>query len=91
MVVIQAGADMIQNANALDFVRLQYRHCKPILSIASDALLSEAGIPATLPDGSVDPALIVEKDECQTTSLEQFKKALEGHRSFARETPMPRA
>lgn len=43
---------------ALEFLRDQYRHCKPILASASSTPLFErVGIPLTLPDGSNDPGI----------------------------------
>jgi catalase len=81
---------MSRDANALDFVRQQYRHCKPIMVVGAGAgLLKEAGVPATLPDGSVDTALIGTHSETMPNALTAFKAALAGHRSFARETDPP--
>jgi catalase len=75
---------------ALDFVRLQYRHCKPILAVgAGAALLAKAGIPPLLPDGSPDPALIGTDPSDLADALVAFKAALAGHRAFARETDPP--
>ncbi|MFM9928278.1 hypothetical protein VLK31_35285 [Variovorax sp. H27-G14] len=43
------------DAHTLEFLRVPYWHCKPILAFgASQALLAEAQIPA-LPDGSAAP------------------------------------
>lgn len=84
---LQAG---LWDAHALDFVRQQYRHCKPIYAIASGAqLLSDAGVPSILPDGSPDPAIIIDQAPPLKDSLVQFKTALAAHRSFARETDPP--
>lgn len=79
------SADLLgRNAQAIDFLREQYRHCKPILALGGGAaLLTKAMIPTTLPDGSDDPALLIDG------SLEDFKQALASHRSFARETDPP--
>jgi catalase len=75
---------LARNAHAIDFLREQYRHCKPIMVLGSGAaLLAKAMIPATLPDGSDDPALLVD------AGLDAFKQALASHRSFARETDPP--
>jgi catalase len=81
---------MSRDANALDFVRQQYRHCKPIMVVGAGAgLLKAAGVPAALPDGSVDTALIGTHSETLPNALGAFKEALAGHRSFARETDPP--
>jgi len=82
--------DLLWDANALDFVRLQYRHCKPILAIGSGViLLNKAEIPTTLPDGSIDEAIFVADDLTLTEILTDFKKALASHRFFARELDPP--
>jgi len=85
MIVPDGAADLLaRNAHAIDFVREQYRHCKPILALGGGAnLLAKAMIPLTLPDGSDDPALLVDG------TLEAFATALAGHRAFARETDPP--
>jgi catalase len=79
------SADLLaRNAHAIDFLREQYRHCKPILALGTGAdLLVKAMIPPALPDGSADPALLIDG------SLDAFKEALASHRSFARETDPP--
>lgn len=85
MIVPDGAADTLaRNAHAIDFVREQYRHCKPILAMGSGAdLLAKAMVPTTLPDGSSDPALLVDG------VLADFQAALAGHRAFARETDPP--
>lgn len=87
----KAAKGWIQDAHALDFVRDQYRHCKPILTIGSGKeVLERAGVPITLPDGGADPALISAQEEELELALATFKTALAGHRKFARETDPPR-
>ncbi|CUI05277.1 catalase [Massilia antarctica] len=79
-----------RDAHALDFVREQYRHCKPILVVgAGAALLKKACVPPALPDGSADPALIGTEAGALAPALAAFKTALAAHRSFARETDPP--
>ncbi|MDN2716078.1 catalase [Janthinobacterium sp. SUN120] len=85
--VQQLGSD----ANALDFLRLQYRHCKPMLAVgAGKDLLDKADVPVTLPDGKPDPAIIVAPSGDVVKAVAAFKKALAAHRAFARETDPPR-
>ncbi|MBD8529240.1 MULTISPECIES: catalase [unclassified Massilia] len=81
----EKSADLLaRNAHTIDFLREQYRHCKTILALGGGAgLLVKAMLPPTLPDGSADPALMVDG------SLDAFKEALASHRSFARETDPP--
>jgi catalase len=85
VIIIQGDGSLQHNADALDFVRQQYRHCKPIYSIGGGILLAAAGVPSTFADGTPDPAVIVDQEKVQGASLTQFKNALAGHRSFERE------
>jgi catalase len=78
------------DAHALEFVRLQYRHCKPILAFGQGAdLLIKAGIPTTLPDGSPDAAVILVPNGQWRQGYTNFKSALTMHRFFMRETDPP--
>jgi len=93
-VIVPDGALAVEalakNAQVLEFLREQYRHCKPILAYGSGAdLLVKAMIPATLPDGSADPALIKGDPANADVALDAFKTALASHRVFARETDPP--
>jgi catalase len=84
-------AALMRDAHALEFLRDQYRHCKPMLVIgAATAVIDKAGIPAELPDGSEDSALIRVDTDAIDAGLATFKTQLAGHRSFARETEPPR-
>jgi catalase len=86
----ESGQQLARDANALDFVRLQFRHCKPILSLGDgSALLVKAGIPLTLPDGSPDPALFTADSSTLAQALSAFKAALAGPRAYVRETDPP--
>ena len=87
----QAGVKALSgDANALDFVRQQYRHCKPIMVIGAGAgLLQAAGVPATLPGGAQDAGLVGTHGETLPKALAAFKAALAGHRAFARESDPP--
>ncbi len=85
-----AALKLGRDAHALDFVRLQYRHCKPILVLgAGTGLLAKAGVPATLPDGSADAAIIGAENDDLAQAIAAFKQALAGHRDYARETDPP--
>ena len=51
------------DGRTLEFIKDQYRHCKPILALgAGDQLLGACGIDTALPDGEADPGLIVAAD-----------------------------
>jgi catalase len=94
-VVVPDGQEAVEmlgrDGHALEFVRDQYRHCKPILAVgAGPALLQMANIPPTLPDESDDPGLIGAQSGALQQALAAFKEALAGHRSFGRETDPPR-
>jgi len=79
-----AAQALARNAHAIDFVREQYRHGKPILVLGAGAgLLASAMIPMSLPDGSADPGLLVD------AGPDAFKAALAGPRVYARETDPP--
>lgn len=93
-VAIPGGESCINNlscdANALDFLRQQYRHCKPILVIGDAIdLLMKADIPTTLPSGEPDNALINSASEDIEEAVAQFEGKLAGHREFLRETDPP--
>lgn len=93
-VIIADGATSVlqlsKDANAIDFVRQQYRHCKPILTIGVGVdFLTKAQIPTTLPDGSVDPMIVLAEKAQLKIALTTFKEALANHRSFLRETDPP--
>ncbi|HEY0488751.1 MAG TPA: catalase [Telluria sp.] len=94
-VVVPDGEDSVaalsRDAHALDFVREQYRHCKPILVLGAGAgLLAKAGVPPKLPDGSDDPGLLGADGEDLKQALGAFKEALASHRSFGRESDPPK-
>ena len=93
--VVPNGAKAMEgwerDAHALEFVRDQYRHCKPLLVFGkSAALLEELGVPQTLPDGREDTGLISTGDDSPAAALKKFKAAIAGHRVFDRETDPPR-
>ncbi|UVW27572.1 catalase [Massilia sp. H6] len=92
--IVPDGAKAVEalarNAHAIDFVREQYRHCKPIMVLgAGENLLDKAMVPKALPDGSDDPGLIIGDAAKADAALDAFKEALAGHRAFARETDPP--
>ncbi|WP_026637506.1 catalase [Duganella zoogloeoides] len=89
-VVIADGAGSAKSlqaeAIALDFVRQQYNHCKPILAIGAGAdVLKKLGVQAKLPSGQGDPSLWIVDAGSVTTALAEFKAALGAHRNFQRE------
>ena len=91
--VLPDGAEAVNALRAdgrtLEFIKDQYRHCKPILALgASDQLLKACGIDPALPTGQPDPGLILASDA--STASDDFVAAIAKHRHFARETDPPR-
>ncbi len=77
----------VDDAHALDFVRLQFRHCKPLLVFgSSSALLKKAGIP--MGRKAADAGLII-AEPGDATALDSFIAVLATHRVFERETDPP--
>jgi catalase len=87
----EGAAEMLaQSGHAIEFLKDQYRHCKPILLMgASAALLGEANIPAALPSGDPDPGLLQFAARDSEAAIAAFVGALAQHRHFARETDPP--
>ncbi len=76
---------------ATEFIKDQYRHCKPILAFgASRALLEGAGVFTTLPSGEEDPGVLLCEEGNVTKALAAFTAAIARHRHFERETLPPR-
>jgi catalase len=76
---------LAQDGHTMEFIKDQYRHCKPILVMpASAALLEAAGASAKLPTGEADPGIVSGDD------VEAFIKAMARHRHPERETDLPR-
>jgi catalase len=85
-----AVAALSQSGHAIEFLKDQYRHCKPILLLGSaGALLDEAGVPASLPSGEADPGLLQFRAGDTESAVQAFVDALAAHRHFQRETDPP--
>ena len=92
-VVIPDGQGAVEklckNADAVDFIKQQYRHCKPMLVLgAGSMMLKRAEIETTLPDGTTDTA-IAGINAQPVPALAAFIKALAGPRMYAREMDPP--
>jgi catalase len=87
----KAGVDALQRiGHAMEFVKDQYRHCKPILALgASKAMLEAAGIFATLANGSPDPGILLYEAGSLDDAAEAFRGAVVRHRHWERETDPP--
>jgi catalase len=83
----RATEALSKNGRALEFLKEQYRHCKPILLLGTSLrLLDVVGIPAALPSGQPDTGLIT-GDAGET--IDRFIAAIAMHRHFARESEPP--
>jgi catalase len=75
---------------AAEFVKEQYRHCKPILALgAGQDLVENAGVPLKLSTGEPDSGVLIFPDESVTEALGKFVEAIATHRHFAREMDPP--
>jgi catalase len=77
--------------HALEFIKDQYRHAKPILAVGeAAALIENAGASAMLPTGKPDPGvLIVGPQESVAEALPRFIQAIARHRHHEREMDPP--
>jgi len=91
--VLPDGTEAIDALRAdgrtLEFVKDQYRHCKPILAVgAGHELLTACGIDTALPSGEADPGVITTSDARKAS--DGFIESIAKHRHFGRETNPPR-
>jgi catalase len=86
-----AAAEALGNfGQAPEFLKDQYRHCKPMLVLGKGAdLLQNAGIPKTLPSGEADPGLLIYEDGLRKDSIAKFAQAIAKHRHFERAMDPP--
>ena len=92
--VVPGGREAIKTlgklGHAAEFVKEQYRHCKPILVLgAGQDLVENSGVPLTLSNGDPDPGVLQFPDERVEEGLAQFVDAIAKHRHFAREMDPP--
>ena len=94
--VVVPGGDAVLAAlgQAQEFVKEQYRHCKPILVLGSpSALIEKVALPAMLPDGSADVGLVMASGSGSSSAdalVASFVAALAKRRFYERETDPPR-
>ncbi|WP_428311111.1 catalase [Hydrocarboniphaga sp.] len=97
-VVIPGGEAAQASLSALgqvkEFLKDQYRHCKPILALgASRQLIEAAGLPTVLADGSPDLGIIQDamsaKGKRRSAGVDAFIAALAKHRYFDRDMDPP--
>ena len=86
-----AADELSARGHALEFLKDQYRHCKPILLIgAARTLLDTAGIPAEAALGRSGCRTLQFEGEETDAAVPAFIAALTQHRNFERETDPPR-
>ena len=84
--------ELANNGFVLEFIKDQFRHCKPILAVGGSVrLLDAAGLPPSLPTGEVDPGVIRAEagGDRRAPGVDAFIEALARHRHWARETDPP--
>jgi len=87
----QAAVDALAlDGHTMEFIKDQYRHGKTILALgASTALLAQAGVPTSLPDGRPDVGLIAAPVGTAADAAATFIKGIALHRHPSRETDPP--
>jgi catalase len=93
-VAVLGGKDaVVQLGNvghALEFIKDQYRHAKPILALGEGAdLVENAGASANLPSGKPDPGMLIAKHGRAREALPAFIEAIARHRHHEREMDPP--
>jgi catalase len=85
----EAGVEALLGVgNTLEYVKDQYRHCKPILVLgAGSEILDAANIDPKLPNGEADPGILAWQDK--GNPINAFMAAVARHRHFERETDPP--
>jgi catalase len=86
-----AALALSRDGRAIEFVRDQFRHDKPMLALGGGSVLfTAAGIPTTLPGGEADPGVIEAPAPDFIAALARFKEVLARHKVYERETDPPR-
>jgi catalase len=86
-----AVSALAESGHALEFLKDQYRHCKPILLLGTAAdLLDAAGIALRLESDAEDTGLLEFAEGDEESATTAFVNALTRHRHFERETDPPR-
>ncbi|MBB5390463.1 MULTISPECIES: catalase [unclassified Herbaspirillum] len=82
----QAATLLAADPLVAEFVRDQYRHCKPLLVVGSaSSVIDKAELPNVLPNGDDDFSLAVGDAGQLPELLQQFVEALAGQRELGRE------
>jgi catalase len=92
--VLPAGEAAVKalalHGQAIEFVQLQYRHCKTLLVLGeSSALLEAAGALERLPEGGADPGLVIGAVDDLERLHGEFVAAVARHRHDVRDRDPP--
>lgn len=80
---------LARDAHVFEFVRDQFRHCKPILALGEGvSLLHAAGLGPALDPAALAPGVLLDDDPAR--GAQALALALGQHRAFERETDPPR-
>ncbi len=86
----KAAGALSADGRTVEFIKDQYRHCKPILALGdSSTLLEKAGISPTLPSGEPDPGLLLETESKDAVDPQAFIAAIAKHRVVERDQDPP--
>ena len=88
----EAVAGLAQDGHTMEFIKDQFRHCKPILAVGeARQLLLQAGLPISLDKSLAQggTGLIVADSGAGEGALAAFIEALGEHRHFGREMDPP--
>jgi catalase len=88
----EAVAALAQDGHTMEFVKDQFRHCKPILAFgASRLLLLRAGLPVSMDKSQAqgDTGLLFAEAADAEAAATAFLAAMAKHRHFGRETDPP--
>jgi catalase len=86
-----AGEVLADDADAVEFVRQQYRHCKPMMVPGSCARLLEMAGVAAAQEGASDPGMLHVSDDGVASAAEAFMRLVAAHRAWDRQAGLPRA
>ena len=86
----ESAAFLARWGHGAEFVKDQYRHCKPIVAFGAAVAATRAyGIPARLPHSTEDSGFIANEEEAFGDAIDRFVSAIAAHRHFARQTDPP--
>jgi len=87
-----AVAMLAQDGHTMEFIKDQFRHCKPILAVGGAlALLTQAGLPVAMDKSLAQggTGLVVAPSGAGADAIAPFMDALARHRHFGREMDPP--